>query len=156
MPDASYPEMAMGLLKARGYRQTRPRRLVLEALDEATVPLSPAELAERIRERGERGDVVSVYRILQTLEDNDLAHRVLTTGKFRRCQLAPEHACHRHQLQHCHHNLVCRGCGAIEEVHCPGMELIEQALAAQSRFAIETHRLEFSGLCVGCQEAAHG
>jgi Fe2+ or Zn2+ uptake regulation protein len=46
---------------------------------------------------------------------------------------------------------VCRACGTIEEVHCPGMELIEQALAAQSRFAIETHRLAFSGLCVGCQ-----
>lgn len=146
-----YPEMAMALLKARGYRQTHPRRLVLEALDAAEAPLSPAELAERIRERGERGDVVSVYRILQTLEENDLVHRVLTTGKFRRCRLTPEHDCHRHQLQHCHHNLVCRACGAIEEIHCPGMELIEQALATQSRFAIEGHRLEFSGLCEGCQ-----
>ncbi|MEB3283673.1 MAG: Fur family transcriptional regulator [Candidatus Sericytochromatia bacterium] len=149
----SYPDTAMALLKSRGYRQTRPRRLVLEALDRAQVPLSPYELAECLRDQGEKGDVVSMYRILQTLEDNDLAHRVLSTGKFRKCQLGPEDSCHRHQLQHCHHNLVCRVCGAIDEVHCPGMELIEQVIAAQSRFAIESHRLEFTGLCEDCQQA---
>lgn len=147
----SYPETAMQILKSRGYRQTRPRRLVLDALERATVPLSPYEIAERIRETGEKGDVVSIYRILQTLEENDLAHRVLTSGKYRKCHLAPEDDCHRHQLQHCHHNMVCRQCGRIEEVHCPGMDLIEQALGAQSRFQIEAHALEFSGLCETCQ-----
>ncbi|MEB3197556.1 MAG: Fur family transcriptional regulator [Candidatus Sericytochromatia bacterium] len=149
----SYPEMAMALLKARGYRQTRPRKLVLEALAAAETPLSPYELAESLRGQGEKGDVVSMYRILQTLEENDLVHRVLSTGKYRRCQLAPEHDCHRPQMQHCHHNLLCRRCGAIEEVHCPGMELIEQVIASQSQFAIEAHRLEFSGLCGACQQA---
>lgn len=146
-----YPDTAMQLLKSRGYRQTRPRRLVLDALERAETPLSPYELAERIREVGEKGDVVSVYRILQTLEENDLVHRVLASGKFRKCQLAPEHDCHRHQLQHCHHNLVCRGCGHIEEIHCPGMDLIEQALATQSSFQIEHHSLEFTGLCIKCK-----
>lgn len=153
MKAMSYPETAMQILKARGYRQTRPRRLVLDALERASAPLSPYEIAERIRETGEKGDVVSIYRILQTLEENDLAHRVLTSGKYRKCHLAPEEDCHRHQLQHCHHNLVCRQCGRIDEVHCPGMDLIEQALAAQSRFLIEAHALEFSGLCEACQGA---
>ncbi len=144
----------MVLLKARGFRQTRPRRLVLDVLDAALQPLSPYEIAEAIRATGEKGDVVSVYRILQTLEENDLAHKVLSTGKFRKCHLAPEHDCQRHQLQHCHHNLVCRHCGSIEEVHCPGMDLIEQVLTAQSRFRIEQHQLEFLGLCEPCQAIA--
>ncbi len=149
----TYPDSAMALLKERGYRQTRPRRLVLDALDRADAPLSPYEIAERIREAGERGDAVSVYRILQTLEENDLVHRVLSTGKFRKCQLTPEHDCHRPQAQHCHHNLVCRQCGRIEEIHCPGMELVEQALASESSFRIEGHRLEFTGLCASCGAA---
>ena len=148
-----YPEIAMQLLKSRGYRQTKPRRLVLETLDRADAPLSPYEIAERIKVAGEKGDVVSVYRILQALEENDLAHRVLSSGKYRKCHLGPEDDCHRHQLQHCHHNLVCRQCGRIEEVHCPGMDLIEQALAAQSSFQIESHALEFMGLCAGCRTA---
>lgn len=147
----SYPDAAMALLKARGYRQTRPRRRVLDTLDGAEAPLSPYEIAERMREAGETGDAVSVYRILQTLEENDLVHRVLSTGKFKKCDLAPEHACHRPQAQHCHHNLVCRACGRIEEVHCPGMELVEQALAREAGgFRIEGHRLEFTGLCAAC------
>lgn len=149
----SYTETALQLLKSRGYRQTKPRRLVLDTLDRAETPLSPYEIADRIKEAGEKGDVVSVYRILQTLEENDLAHRVLSSGKYRKCQLAPEEDCHRHQTQHCHHNMVCRTCGRIEEVHCPGMDLIEQALGAQSAFMIEAHSLEFSGLCERCQPA---
>lgn len=150
----SYTDTALHLLKSRGYRQTKPRRLVLDTLDQAETPLSPYEIADRIKEAGEKGDVVSVYRILQTLEENDLAHRVLSSGKYRKCQLAPEEDCHRHQLQHCHHNMVCRACGRIEEVHCPGMDLIEQALGAQSTFQIEAHALEFSGLCERCQPSA--
>jgi Fur family zinc uptake transcriptional regulator len=151
---SSYPEMALEILKSRGYRQTKPRQLVLHTLDHADVPLSPYEIADRIKEQGEKGDVVSVYRILQALEENDLVHRVLASGKYRKCHLAPEAECHRHQTQHCHHNLVCRSCGRIEEVHCPGMDLIEQALAAQSSFQIETHALEFTGLCDGCRQAS--
>ena len=150
----TYPENAMRILKARGYRQTRPRQFVLETLDRAEMPLSPYEIADRIKESGEKGDVVSVYRILQALEDNDLAHRVISSGKYRKCQLAPEDECHRHQAQHCHHNLVCRACGRIEEFHCPGMDLVEQLLTAQTSFHIEAHALEFKGTCAACTVAA--
>lgn len=143
----------MELLKSRGFRQTKPRRLVLDALETAEAPLSPYEIAERIKEGGEKGDVVSVYRILTTLEQNDLVHRVMSSGKFHKCQLAPEHDCQRPQLQHCHHTMICRACGRIEEVHCPGMDLIEQAMAAQSGFLIEHHSLEFTGLCADCKGA---
>ncbi len=148
-----YVDTALALLKARGYRQTRPRRMVLETLERSDGPLSAYELADRIKEAGEKGDVVSVYRILQALEENELVHRVLSSGKYRRCLLGPEEDCGRHQLQHCHHNLVCRQCGQIEEFHCPGMDLIEQVLRAQSAFSIERHALEFIGLCAGCKTA---
>lgn len=149
----SYPDTAMQLLKERGYRQTKQRRVVLETLDVAEIPLSPYEIADRIKQRGEKGDVVSVYRILQALEENDLAHRVLSSGKYRKCHLAPESDCHRHQNQHCHHNLVCSKCGKIEEFHCPGMDLVEQLLSAQSAFQIESHALEFNGICPTCKTA---
>lgn len=150
---SGYPERALQILKARGYRLTQPRRLVLETLDVAALPLSAYEIADRIREQGERGEVASVYRILETLEENDLIHRVLASGKYAKCQLGPEADCQRHQKQHCHHSLVCRGCGRTEEFHCPGVELIEQVVVAHSSFTIERHALEFSGLCGSCQTA---
>jgi Fe2+ or Zn2+ uptake regulation protein len=148
----SYTDEALALLSARGYRMTKPRRRVLETLERSTTPLSPYEVAERIQQVGERADAASIYRIFQTLEANGLVHRVLASGKYRRCELAPEEDCHRHQAQHCHHNLVCRGCGRIQEFHCPGMDLVEQVVAGQLGFRIESHALEFTGLCTGCQE----
>lgn len=150
----SYVAHALGVLKARGYRQTRPRQLVLEALDQADGPLSPYEIAERIKQSGEKGDVVGVYRTLEALETHHLVHRVLASGKYHRCHLPPEDECRRHQREHCHHNLVCRACGRVEEVHCPGVSLLEQALASQSAFLIEGHALEFTGLCDTCRPAA--
>ncbi|MDB5099576.1 MAG: fur [Cyanobacteria bacterium RYN_339] len=149
----TYADSALQILRDRGFRQTKPRRMVLETLDVAEVPLSPYEIADRIKEGGNKGDVVSVYRILQALEDNNLVHRVLANGKYRKCHLAPEDECKRHQTQHCHHNLVCRACGKVEEFHCPGMDLVEQLLAAQSSFQIERHALEFNGLCPTCKVA---
>jgi Fe2+ or Zn2+ uptake regulation protein len=147
----SYPDDALALLKARGYRVTRPRRLVLEAFDRAIAPLSPYDVAQQLRLAGERADAASIYRIFHTLEANGLVHRILASGKYRKCQLAPEDECERAQTQHCHHSLVCRRCGRIEEFHCPGMNLVEQAIAAQSRFAIEGHALEFTGVCEHCR-----
>ncbi|MDB5099575.1 MAG: fur [Cyanobacteria bacterium RYN_339] len=146
----SYPDGALAMLKARGYRVTKPRRLVLEALDQARAPLSPYEVAQHLRLVGERADAASIYRIFHTLEANGLVHRIIANGKYRKCQLAPEDECERHQTQHCHHSLVCRVCGRIEEFHCPGLNLVEQAIAAQTRFAIESHALEFAGVCDQC------
>lgn len=146
-----YVGSATRVLKERGFRMTRPRQLVLETLDAAPLPLTAYEIANLIKASGETGDVVGVYRTLDTLEQQQLVHRLLATGKYAKCQLGPEDDCQRHQLEHCHHNLVCRACGRIEEVHCPGVGLLMQAIAAQSDFQIEAHALEFTGLCGACK-----
>jgi Fur family ferric uptake transcriptional regulator len=179
----NYPEIALKLLKARGYRQTRPRELVLEILDKANVSLSPYEIRDirdelkKLGEKGDvvsiyrtlqnkdktkktdkeenkdkdkEGDVVSIYRILQTFEENGIVHRVISSGKFRKCHLSDDmdsHSTHNH----CHHNLVCRSCSNIEEINCQGMNLIEQVVSSQSMFEIESHALEFYGICKNCK-----
>jgi Fur family zinc uptake transcriptional regulator len=148
---SSYTEQALQLLQARGVRQTKPRRLVLEALESSDAPVSAYDVAGAVRRLGGVGDVVTVYRILDLLEREGLVHRLVSSGKLVKCQLGPEDACDRHQLEHCHHSLVCRSCGRIDEVHCPGVSLLAQALAAQTDFQIEGHVLEFSGLCDACR-----
>lgn len=145
----NYPEIAMQLLKKRGYRHTKPRELVLEILDQANVSLSPYDIIDKIKETGRKGDVVSVYRILQTLEENGIVHRVISSGKYRKCHLSDDMDSHSTQ-RHCHHNLVCRACGNIEEINCQGMNLIEQVVSTQSMFQIDSHALEFYGTCKNC------
>ncbi len=127
---------------------------MLEILGASSGPLSAPEIQERLDAAGDRVDPVSVYRVLSCLEENGLAHRVLSTGKFRRCDLDPEADCEREQATHCHHNLVCRLCGNIEELHCPGLEGVVAEVYRTSGFQIEDHNLEFTGLCQSCRRQA--
>ncbi len=143
MPHPSYVEHALDLLKGKGLRITRGRRLVLQALSEAERPMSPYALHDALAGGGERVDTVSIYRTLETLEENGLAHRVAFSGGYLPCRLEDHPGCH--------HHLICRDCGKVEEVDCPGMASVEQGAAAASRFRIERHLVEFVGLCPACQ-----
>ncbi|MBC7545336.1 MAG: transcriptional repressor [Candidatus Sericytochromatia bacterium] len=147
---SGYADEALSVLKAHGYRITKPRQRVVNLLAETDNALSPYEIKEKLDAAGAHVDTVSIYRILECLEENQLIHRVLTTGKVRRCDLEQEDHCALDQTDHCHHNLVCRACGNVQEVHCPGVENLIAAVATQSGFRIEQHHLEFSGVCMKC------
>lgn len=146
----AYTELAIEVLKDKGFRITKPRRLVLELLDGTNAALSAYEIKDKLDKLGEKVDTVSVYRILETLEETHLIHRVLTTGKVRKCQLEREETCHLHQEEHCHHLLICEGCEAVEEVHCPGVEALVKGLEKRTQFKIHSHNMEFRGLCARC------
>ena len=58
----------------------------------------------------------------------------------------------RYELSNCehHHHLVCEKCGDIEDVAlCE--EAILKEVKKQSHFKIDSHTLEFFGLCEKCQ-----
>lgn len=138
-----YVEFALGRLRERGLRITRGRRLVLDALGRAERPLSPYALHDQLAREGCAVDTVSIYRTLETLEENGLAHRVAFSGGYLPCRLEDHPGCH--------HHLICRACGTVQEVDCPGMAAVERGAAAESRFRIERHLVEFVGLCPACQ-----
>lgn len=147
---SSYVAQAVELLKSKGFRVTQPRRFVLELLEQSPQALSAYEIKDRIVEAGNTIDTVSVYRILECLEENDLIHRILSTGKVKKCQLEHEDHCTRHQEDHCHHLLICTGCGDVSEIHCPGIHDVIKTVEKNSKFKIHHHSLEFSGLCKHC------
>lgn len=146
-----YTEHAIALLKAQGFRITRPRKLVLELLDEAPTALSAYEIKDALDAAGEKVDTVSVYRILECFDEQGLIHRVLSSGKVKKCLLDNESHCQLQQKEHCHHLLICQKCQGIEEVHCAGVDSLVQKLQTELSFKIEAHHLEFTGLCHRCQ-----
>jgi len=147
----SYLAHALHVLKDRKYRITQPRKRVLEILNDAHSALSAYEIKDLIDRAGEPVDTVSVYRILECLEENHLIHRVLQTGKVRKCQLEDESDCRREEHNHCHHLLICRQCSGIEEVHCLNMAQVVTQVQRESDFQVDAHHLEFFGLCRKCQ-----
>jgi Fe2+ or Zn2+ uptake regulation protein len=148
---STYTERALNLLKERGYRITKPRRLVVETLDKHEASLSPYDIKDLLAEAGEAIDTVSIYRIIECLEQNHLVHRLLLqNGKIKKCNLEDESHCDLHQPDHCHHFLICRQCSRIEEMHCLGLQTIMQEVSSKSGFTVEDHHLEFVGLCQDC------
>jgi Fur family zinc uptake transcriptional regulator len=129
-------------LQARGYKATKPRKVVLEILEESARPLSPYEIQDISRTRGKSLNHVTIYRILDLLCRLNLAHKVLSSGRFVKCSLAAMEGCHRF--------MVCRRCKTTEEFADEGLCQTETQRAENLGFHTEYHLSEFFGLCSQC------
>ncbi|MBI2855064.1 MAG: transcriptional repressor [Chloroflexi bacterium] len=141
--DKKFVKSALKVLRSAGHRITRPRRLVLEALGSREAPMSPYDLQKLLQEGDEHLDVVTIYRVLELLQELNLVHKVLSVGGYVRCRLEDGNGCHGY--------LVCRSCGRLQEFSDESLCRKEDELAARLGFHAEHHLSEFSGLCAGCQ-----
>ncbi|MFO7772336.1 MAG: Fur family transcriptional regulator [Dehalococcoidia bacterium] len=135
-------EDSIGILQAQGYKATRPRKLVLEVLEEINKPLSPYDIQEILRARGKYLNHVTIYRILDLFCSLNLAHKMLSSGRFVKCSLDAIEGCHRF--------MVCQHCGAIREFADKALCQEENEFAQNFGFHTESHLSEFSGLCSRC------
>jgi len=130
------------ILQAQGYKVTKPRRQVLEALEGAKEPVSPYDIQRLLRQEGKYLNHVTIYRILDLFCRLNLAHKVLSSGGFVKCGLGDEAGCHRF--------MVCRRCGVLREFADEVLCREESELAQNSGFHTECHLSESSGLCANC------
>jgi len=132
------------ILHTQGYKATKPRKLVLEVLEEIEKPLSPYDIQEVLRAKDKYLNHVTIYRILDLLCSLNLAHKMLSCGGFVKCSLDPVEGCHRF--------MVCQDCGAIQEFADQGLCQEENEFARNLGFHTEHHLSEFSGLCSRCHK----
>ena len=133
---------ANGLLEGVGVRPTRQRVVVLTELMGERNDVTAQQLHERLRARGERLGLATVYRTLGLLAGEGvvdmLSHR-------------PGELCYRLCGEGHHHHLTCSSCHQVVELdECelePWLERISQAHG----FVTTGHRLEVSGLCGDCR-----
>ena len=131
----------------KGLRLTPLRRRVMEALAQSHVPLGAYELVERLGPEGDRPPPMSVYRVLDFLVSEGLAHRIESRNAFLACG-------HAHEVGDVALFLICEQCGATREVasHAVGRDLSWAARAAG--FEPRQKVLELNGLCAHCRDAA--
>lgn len=134
-----------GRLRAVGQRYTPQRRALIEALLRAGSPVAIPDLAD-----GRSGlPQSSVYRNLAVLEQAGAVHRVVTGAEFARFELSED------LTQH-HHHILCRTCGAIEDVTVPTtferqVERTVSDVADRTGFSAVSHRLDLIGTCRDCR-----
>lgn len=127
-------------LRERGLRLTTARRLVLESLFAADVPVSAEEVAGR-----SRLDLTSVYRNLETLERHGFARHVhLGHGPGRYVLVGRGE----------HEYLFCESCGEIRPLAPDELEPLRSQL--RQRFGYEARFTHFPivGRCKKCAQPA--
>ena len=131
-------------LKEHGYKLTPQRRAVIKAITSNNDCLNPSEIYARVRSRYAGIGLVTVYRTLDILARLELICELPASGIHRSYTLsAPEH----------HHHLTCSGCGTVIDFTGHNLSDLENKLSRESGFRIDSHLLEFFGLCQGCQKA---
>ena len=130
-------------LRARGYRVTPQRQLVLEAVT-ALEHATPEEICTRVQQTARGVNISTVYRTLELLEQLSLVtHSHLGHGAPR-YHLAAE-------AEHVH--LVCRECGRIEQVGPRSVAPLVAALEAEHGFETDVRHLTVFGRCGTCRTA---
>ena len=127
-------------LRARGYRLTPQRQLVLEAvgtLGHAT----PEEIAAAVRKTASGVNISTVYRTLELLEELGLVqHTHLGHG-------APTYSV---ASEDDHVHLVCRDCGGVDEVASEVVEDVVRRLSAERGFTVDVGHFAVFGRCRAC------
>ena len=136
---------------AHGSRLTSRRKQVLSGLLQSEKALSAYELIDFCKARfGETIPVMTVYRILDFLQDECLVHRLDLANKYVACaHITCDHAHDVPQF------LICGQCQKVEEVR------INTSIIAglrnnveQAGFHLSSPQLEMNCVCQACMAAA--
>jgi Fur family transcriptional regulator, ferric uptake regulator len=122
-----------------GIRQTKPRKLVFEALNHFSKPITALEIHKYLKNKI---DLTSIYRTIDILKKLDLINVILFGEGKKRYELKNDH-------DH-HHHLVCENCGDVTNIEMKETNLLKN-VEEKSKFKIIKHNLEFFGLCKECQ-----
>lgn len=128
------------MLRAAGLRVTRPRLAVLLALRERPHADTTAVLAG-VRTHLPSVSHQAVYDCLGALTDAGLLRRIQPAGSVARYEL---------RVGDNHHHVVCRTCGAVEDVDCAvgGAPCLDPS--ADHGFVIDEAEVIYWGRCPAC------
>ncbi|MET0531860.1 MAG: Fur family transcriptional regulator [Microvirga sp.] len=130
------------ICKAQRVRLTPIRRRVLEVLHTAAKPLGAYDLAALLAPQGRRVAPITVYRALDFLIEQGLAHRIASLNAYVAHDGEPNSATHAF--------LICEGCGEVTDIPSPEIARTLSGLLKQHRFSSHAKALEITGRCARC------
>jgi Fe2+ or Zn2+ uptake regulation protein len=131
-------EQLLESLEDQGFRDTMPRRAVVQAIAGQERHFTAEELREQLPAVGR----ATVFRALKLLVESGMLCRVLLEDGNLHYQLS-----HRGH----HHHLLCVQCGTSQDLVGCDIESPLRQVAAQHSFQVSGHWLEVYGRCRACQ-----
>ncbi|GAA1177754.1 Fur family transcriptional regulator [Pseudonocardia alaniniphila] len=132
------------MLRGAALRVTRPRVAVLSAVHDHP-HADTASIIGIVRD--DLGEVShqAVYDVLGALTTAGLVRRIQPPGSLVRYEA---------RVGDNHHHVVCRSCGAIEDVDCAVGTTPCLTASDDHGFAIDEAEVVYRGLCPNCSSAA--
>nr|MBN1230033.1 transcriptional repressor [Anaerolineae bacterium] len=128
-------------LRARGYRVTMQRLIVLDAVCALGGHATIAAIQSEVAELDPSIDRSTVYRALAVL---------IEVGLVVRADLAGVGKVYSIPSNTTHHHLVCLSCGKIFTVDRNAIQPLVQQFRASHNFELQTDHLVFNGFCGEC------
>lgn len=133
---------ARELCATRGVQLTPLREKVLQIVWKSHKPMGAYEVLDELARSHKAARPPTVYRALDFLMAEGLIHKIESLNAYLGCIEAG--APHSGQF------LICRQCGATEEIVDPKLETALAAAASRAHFKAERKVVEISGLCARC------
>lgn len=131
-------------LKAKGYRITPQRKLIIAELVAANKALSAAEIYDSLRIECPQIGLDTIYRNINVLADMGVLMPISGVGKD---SIKYELNCMHH-----HHHILCVDCGEIQCLDiCPIDDNVANIIADKG-YELLTHNIELYGLCEKCRK----
>lgn len=128
-------EEAKERLKNEGYKITAARKDVISVIKATDKALGPYEIKDLLEERGKNYEVITVYRVVELLNNLDLLHKIYSINSYIKC---------RSEHKHDHRFLVCKNCHEIE--------ILDSSAEKPKRkgFKTQLNIEESLGICESC------
>lgn len=133
-------------LRDAGYKVTPTRLAVLDVIGQEGEHLNPNEILEQARQIHPALGRATVYRTLELLTELGIV-RPIYVGDSGPTYIRAEGG---------HHHLVCSSCGRVQDFDQCMADDMAHELTERFGFQIQSHLLEFYGVCPACQACPVG
>lgn len=139
-------ELVIAKMKEAGLRMTQSRLKILQLLESTQKSVSPSEIFILLQKKfkSDEFDRVTVYRILEKLEELEIVHSV-GDGKYIYCT---HQACGHDK----HFIAICTKCGAVKDVGgtTKTLQVLSDFLQQEAKFQMTNDSIVIRGLCAKC------
>jgi len=130
------------LCRAKGARLTPIRRRVFEVLLGMAKPLGAYDLVDALASQGRRMAPITVYRALDFLIEQGLAHRLASRNAYIASSSSQGTTAF----------LICEGCGEASEITSPDVSETVRRVLTEQGYQPLARALEITGRCLHCQD----
>jgi Fur family ferric uptake transcriptional regulator len=128
-------------LRAQGFRLTPQRLLIVDVVRRAEDHVTPEQVYQTVHKQNPAVSRATIYRTLDFLCEMRLVVAMQWGGQTY-YEIAGDTP---------HHHLICRSCGALEELDPALLDSLITAIEKKHHFTVDMDHLALFGLCKPCQ-----